>query len=433
MIVASSTSLSVVGVVPMDGLLEAADDLGLSDVLGVLVAQLTRVVIVGPCLRDLDAYELDDDVHRLDVAEVVGEVGADAERGLYVALGVALYGDGRVGVEGVGEDHLLGLRVDAQRLVLVDDLHQLLMVVAAVDAQALEQHGEVLGEVEREDVPSEGVVEIGAQCAAEGVAPGLHGQVVGHLRAVHATDGTDELVGHRADGRQIVLHGEVDIAGAYELAGPLSGLVAVLHRTHEDILGLEGEAAARAEVAVGAACLKEAAGLLVALTVVGLIVDVVLSGDHIVELGHDGKDLHLEKDGVRPGTLDLDMQVALLVLPAFHPLTRIAESLEIGEEPLGDVIALALHEGDLLIGDDHVLEHGHLLHHQLVESLGIGEVVAVDKAVLHLGAREVVDDGAAHGELVEVVVGEMRYDLSHLRIMFFKPASKIVIFSKNNA
>ena len=55
----------------------------------------------------------------------------------------------------------------------------------------------------------------------------------------------------------------------------------------------------------------------------------------------------------------------------------------------------------------------------VVPAQGIGKtsrinpVAAVDKLVLHLRTRVVVDDGTTHGELIEVVVGEMSNDLLH--------------------
>jgi hypothetical protein len=73
-----------------------------------------------------------------------------------------------------------------------------------------------------EDVPPEGVVEIGSEGSVERMAPGVHGDMVGHLRPVHATDGADKLMRHRADGCEVVLHGEVDIARSYEAALPVS-------------------------------------------------------------------------------------------------------------------------------------------------------------------------------------------------------------------
>ena len=96
------------------------------------------------------------------------------------------------------------------------------MVVAAIDAQALEEVGKVLREVHREDVPAEAIIEERSKGSAEGVAPGIHRHVVGHLRTIHAGNSAHELMGHRAHGREVVLHGEIHVARAYETTFPLA-------------------------------------------------------------------------------------------------------------------------------------------------------------------------------------------------------------------
>ena len=52
---------------------------GLPRVFSEVFRQLTRVVIVGPTLGYLRPNELDDDVHRLNSLEIIGEMGADTE------------------------------------------------------------------------------------------------------------------------------------------------------------------------------------------------------------------------------------------------------------------------------------------------------------------------------------------------------------------
>ena len=180
-----------------------------------------------------------DDVHGTDTVEVVGEVGAYAEGRLAVVRGVTLDLEGVVYVKGVAEYHLLGTGIDAKGAVLVHDAHELFAVVPAVHSQPLEQVGEVLRKVQAEDVPAETVVEEGAEGSPESVAPAVHGYVVGHLRAVHAADGADELVGHGADRYEVVFHGQVDIARAYEAPGPLTASRAVLHCPDYRVLSLE--------------------------------------------------------------------------------------------------------------------------------------------------------------------------------------------------
>ena len=401
---------------PVDCLLKAGDDLGFAGVLAVVLAQLAGVVVEGPRLGDFRCRELDDDVQRPDPLEVVRKVGPDAERGLAILPREALDLDGAVRVEGIAEDHLLGARVDAQRAVFVDDLAQLFAVVAAVDAQPLEEVGEILREVETEDLPSERVVEIGPQGAAEGRSPALHRQVVGHLRAVHAADGRDELVGHRSDGCQTVFHGQIDVARPHEPAVPASRLTARLQGADHRILRLERSPAAGAEVAEDAPGaeqpLRLAAGAAVAVRVVERR---GLARHPVVELGDDGQHLHLQQDRVGPAALEIDVQVTLVILPDADPPAVEAIALQVVVEPVGDVGAAALHEVDLFVGDDQLFEQGDLLGEPFGESGRVDGPVTVGEGVPDAGSREVVDDGAAHRELVEVVVGEVGDDRFHVR------------------
>ena len=98
---------------------EAADYLWVARVFAIVLTYLAGVVVERPRLSNLSCNELDDDVHRADAVEIVGEVGADAKRWLHILLSFLLQGDGTVGVEGVGEDDLLRFRVNAQAPVFV--------------------------------------------------------------------------------------------------------------------------------------------------------------------------------------------------------------------------------------------------------------------------------------------------------------------------
>ena len=66
-------------ILEIHGSFEAFDDLGKACVLAFVLAEFARVVVEGPRLRNLHCHEFDDDVHRLDALEIVGEMGADAE------------------------------------------------------------------------------------------------------------------------------------------------------------------------------------------------------------------------------------------------------------------------------------------------------------------------------------------------------------------
>ena len=181
------------------------------------------------------------------------------------------------------------------------------------------------------------------------------------------------------------------------------------------VLGFERGAAAGTEVGEHAAGREQFLALGECAVVVVIVVEqLVLTCDDVVQLGDDGQHLHLEQNGVAPVALEGNVEMALSVLLHARPLRAVAEALEVGEEPCGHVAAFAAHERDLLIGDDDVLEHLDLFLHQVGEALGVDGVVAVDEGVFDFGARVVVDDGAAHRELIQVVVGEMVDNLSHV-------------------
>ena len=164
---------------------------------------------------------------------------ANAKRRLHILLRFLLQSYGTVGVQSVGKNDLLRLGVNAQTPIFGTNLLQLLHVIAGINAQALEEVGEVFGEVQREDVPAEGVVEKGAERSVEGVSPGVHSNVVGHLRTIHTSYGCYELMRHRADRCQIVLHGEIDVARTDEPAFPVACLLAVFHGSDHSVLSLE--------------------------------------------------------------------------------------------------------------------------------------------------------------------------------------------------
>ena len=109
--------------------------------------------------------------------------------------------------------------------------------------------------------------------------------------------------------------------------------------------------------------------------------------------------------------------MALIVEPRLHPRRIITESFQIGIEPFGYIVALAAHEGNLLIGDDDILKIFHLFHDELVEAVGILGVVPVFETIFHLCSWEIVNDGTAHGELIEVVVSEVSDDLFHKKVV----------------
>ena len=246
------------------------------------------------------------------------------------------------------------------------------------------------------------------------LAKSFHGHVVGHLRAEHAPYGTDKFVSHGAHRQQVVLHGQVYVAGADKPAGPLLAVIARFQGTHHGIFALERGPAAGTEVAEYTPGLQEPFALFAGLRVVRVVVEVLaLAGHGVVEFRDDSQQFYLQQNGVGPTAFDVDMQVPLLVLTHLHPLVVVAEALQVGVEPGGDIAALPFHKLDFFVGDDDRVEHLYLFAQSLGKSGRIDGVVAVGKGIFHLCSREVVDYGTAHGKLIQVIVGKVGDDLSH--------------------
>ena len=151
-----------------DGL-EICAFVGIAEGLALVAGKLDAVVPLAE-LGDAAAGELDDDVHRLAVHDIAGQEGADAVGVLNAARAVFVNLDGTVDVQAVGIHHLLGGRVDAEGLVLGDDLLGLLLLVAAVHAESLVHHGHALGEVGEEHLVAEAVVQVDTVIAVVDVA-----------------------------------------------------------------------------------------------------------------------------------------------------------------------------------------------------------------------------------------------------------------------
>ena len=172
-----------------------------------------------------------------------------SERGLAIFPGILLYLNGLVCIECVAECHLLGFRVNTQRTVFPHDFSQLLPVVSAVHPQSFEEIGEVLRKVEAEYVPTESVVQVGAQRAPERLTPGIHRYVVRHLRTVHSSYGRYEFMGHRAYRGQVIFHGQIHVAGSHEFSVPLTTRATIFHGPDYRVFRHERGAAACPEIA----------------------------------------------------------------------------------------------------------------------------------------------------------------------------------------
>ena len=366
-------------------------------------------------LRDAAAGELDDDVHRLAVDHVAGQEGADTVGVLHAASAILVDLDGAVDIEAVGVYHLLCGRVDAEGLVLGNDLLCLLLLVAAVHAEAFVHHGHTLGKVGEEHLVAEAVIEEDTVVTVIDVAELPHDVEVALEYAADVLFEGDELVRHGAEALCAVFHGKPDIAGTGEDAGPFLGLIDFLHRPDNHLLMVETQAAARAHVAEGQAVGEYLHGLVPGTArfefgIIGL--KVALKGMH--QFGYRRKDGHLPHDGGEPFAADLDVKVSLLILGDVYLLGIEAITLEEGEVPQRKEIAAVAHVVGLLLCTDYVLHAVDLLLEERGEALGIDCVVAVEERVLHFGAGISHQDVVLAGESVKVVVSEMGYNLFHL-------------------
>lgn len=233
-----------------------------------------------------------------------------------------------------------------------------------------------------------------------------------HERAIHSGDGANQLMCHRADGREVIFHGEVDIACPGKTSFALG--LTFLHGLDAGFLRPERGPATCAEVTERATCLYKPGSLLLRLVIVCVIIEAfILASHHIMQFGDNGQYLDLKKDGIAPVALEFYMEMPLGILPSLHPTAVVAETLEITHKPCRDIVAFAAHESYLLICDDEGFEHADLFHDKFGKPLGIDRIVAVVEFIFHLGARIIIDDGTTHGEFIEVIVGEVVYDLSH--------------------
>ena len=127
------------------------------------------------------------------------------------------------------------------------------------------------------------------------------------------------------------------------------------------------------------------------------------------------------------------MKVPRLVLPGLDPFAFIAESFQIGIEPLGDIGTTPLHEGDLFVGNYELFQIADLLIEQIGEARRIDRMISVHKLIFHLCPRIILNDRTAHREFIKVVIGKMPDNLSHFARFNILPAKVVLIFKKNKS
>ncbi len=341
---------------------------------------------------------------------------AYAIRRLALSRGIALQFYRGIHIERIAEHNLLGKRVDVERAVFLNYHVELTAVIATVDTQPLEHIGIIFRKVEAEYAPSVGIVKKCPQGPAIGIRPCLHRQEVGHLRPIHASYGAYEFVGHGAYRRKIVFHGKIHVACADKMAGAATPRVAILHGAHGGILRSERSASACAEIAEHASLRDEPRSFIPRAAVIPFIVKRLRhTGHHVVQLRDDGKHLYLKQYGVAPAPLELHRKVSIPVLRHSDPSRIVAEPFQKTVEPRRYVAAPAAHEVNLAVGYHDIFEHLNLTRKLRGKSGRIYRIVAVIKPVFHLCAGIILDNGAAHGELIQVVVGKMSYYLMHSR------------------
>ncbi len=120
---------------------EAAYGSRVAAVFALVFAKLAGLRVEGPRLGDLDIGQLNHDIARLDAGKVVGEMGADSERGDTLVGRIVLDLYRTVHIQAIAEDHLLGLRVYVERPVFLDNKVELFVIVSAVYAESLEHVG----------------------------------------------------------------------------------------------------------------------------------------------------------------------------------------------------------------------------------------------------------------------------------------------------
>ena len=363
--------------------------------------------------------ELDDDVHGLAVRHVAGQEGADAVGVLHPAGAVFMDLDGAVDVQTVGVYDLLGGGVDAEGLILFDDLFRLFLFVTAVHAESLVHHGHALGEVREEDLVAEAIVQINTVVTVVNIAELPHYVEVAFEDTADVLLEGDELVGHGAEALGAVFHCKPNIARTGEDTRPLLRLIDFLHGPDDHLLVGETQSPAGTHVSESQAVGENLHGLVpraAGLKFRIIPVDIALKDVH--QLGNGREDGHLPHDGGEPLAPDLDVQVSLLVLRNVHLLGVEAVTFQECEVPQREEVAAVAHVVGLLLGADDVLHPVDLLLKQGGEALGIYGAVSVEEGILHLGTGILHQDVVLAGEGIKVIVREMCYYLSHRASMF---------------
>ncbi len=220
--------------------------------------------------------------------------------------------------------------------------------------------------------------------------------------------GHQPFVGHGADRLEVVLAGQVHVAGADEAPGEVA-----LEDMHHFLLGAVGEAPAGAEV--GDLEFREflAAGLggepveLAIELLADLFQDHLAVAITVAHLADDGQQRHLEEDHVQPWAAQADCQLAILDAGVHVAQVEAEQAEEADEVRLHE--RDAFEEGELVGG---YLDFGEAL--DLVADLRQVRTqvlgVAAAEFPLHFGVGVVVQHRLHHGQLVEIGIEQVLHD-----------------------
>ena len=243
---------------------------------------------------------------------------------MHASIDIFVYPDGLLNVQSVAVYHLFGCRVDAQTLIFLNDFVGLFILIATVYAQSYEHHRHALGQVVEEHFVAEAVVQIDAIVAIVYVTELFHHVEVAFKDTTDVLLKLDELMTHGANGREVVLHGQVYVAGSRESARPavVSVLVIVatlivhlFHHAQHHVVMIEREAPARAHVSQHKTILENLNRFLSgAFSLTFRVVCVTFSTQIVHQLRHDGEDRHLPHDGRIPLATHRNVQMPLLIL-----------------------------------------------------------------------------------------------------------------------
>lgn len=115
----------------------------------------------------------------------------------------------------------------------------------------------------------------------------------------------------------------------------------------------------------------------------------------------------------KPFSAHGDIEMPVLVLRHRHLVRIEAVAAQEREIPFGQIIHLALHEGDLVFGYYHMGHQPYLFFQQFAESMWKLLSVAVEERVLDFRARIFLQHVILAAERICVVICEMLYDLFH--------------------